>query len=96
MLVLRMQTLFSALIMVPEYCKFSFSVMIKPSIDAMEDFQSNSSLKQLNGALPKLIQLLSLLLCWDIDVHRVTACIKRWMKVQNTRLLTFIAVINVF
>ena len=77
-----MLTSFYAWIM-PEICNIAFSVLVKPSIDAIEDFQSNSSLKQLNGAFSKLIQLLSLLLCWDIDVKGVAPCIKRWMKVYD-------------
>ena len=78
----KMLTLFDFWIM-PEICNITFSVLVKPSIDAIEDFQSNLSLKQLNGAFSKLIQLLSLLLCWDVDVKGVAPCIKRWMKVYN-------------
>lgn len=60
----------------------TIALMIKPSIDAIEDFQSIFALNQPKGAVSKLIELLSLLLCWDPNPKEANACIKRWVKVS--------------
>ncbi|KAI5067392.1 hypothetical protein GOP47_0017920 [Adiantum capillus-veneris] len=58
------------------------ALIIKPSITVMEDFQSVFLLDQPQRAISKLIELLSLLLCWDPNPLELKACFNRWIKIS--------------
>lgn len=57
-------------------------LLVRPSVNALEDFQSMFHSNQPKGALSKLIELLSLTLCWDPNPKEVVTCFKRWIKVS--------------
>ncbi|MCO5574775.1 hypothetical protein L7F22_028567 [Adiantum nelumboides] len=58
------------------------ALIIKPTIAVMENFQSLFLLDRSQGAISKLVELLSLLLCWDSNPLEAKACLNRWIKIS--------------
>ncbi|XP_024528116.1 uncharacterized protein LOC9635747 [Selaginella moellendorffii] len=56
------------------------SMLVKPAIDAIENFQTVFAQNQPSGALSCLLKLLGLVLRWDPDPKEILIPLKSWIK----------------
>jgi hypothetical protein len=63
------------------YCSVS-AVLMEPATGTMTSFQTAFPRNQPDGALELVLQLLSLLLKWELDVKRIAIPVRSWVEVS--------------
>jgi hypothetical protein len=55
---------------------------MKPAINSMENFHSVFQGEEATGAIPRLIELLGLILRWDPDPSELIVPLRAWIQVS--------------